>query len=230
MDATEQGKRAAAERAVALVEPGMLLGLGTGSTARHFIDGVARRLAAGELRGVRGVPSSDITARQATALGIPLIALPAGGVDLAVDGMDEVTATVDAIKGLGGALTREKIVASSARRFVLIGDERKRVDRLGERAPLPVEVLPFGLRRTLALLRDLGAEPDLRGGEAAPFTTDNGNHIAELHFTRAFDPEALAETLAALPGVVEHGLFLGMTERAFIAGSDGVTELLASTP
>ncbi|MEJ2293106.1 MAG: ribose-5-phosphate isomerase RpiA [Deinococcales bacterium] len=227
MESLERFKRDAAERALALVESGMLLGLGSGSTARHFIAGLGERLASGALTGVRGVPCSRESEEQAAALGIPLVDLPAGGLDLAVDGMDEVTPGLDAIKGLGGALAREKIVASSARRFVLIGDDRKRVSRLGERAPLPVEVLPFGLRRTRALLEGLGAQPALRGGEAEPYTTDNGNLIYDLTFPHGFAPGELAAALAALPGVVEHGLFLGMAERAFIAGEDGVHELVA---
>lgn len=226
MDPVERWKREAALRAVDLVEPGMLVGLGSGSTARHFIDDLGQRLASGALKGVRGVPSSRESEEQATALGIPLIDLPAEGLDLAVDGMDEVTPSLDVIKGLGGALTREKIVASSARRFVVIGDERKRVSRLGERSPVPVEVIAFGLRRTRALLRALGGEPQLRGGEDAPYTTDNGNVIFDLRFPGAFDAHALATALERLPGVVEHGLFLGMVERAFVAGDQGVTEML----
>ncbi len=227
MDPIERWKREAAERALDLVASGMLLGLGSGSTARHFIAGLGQRLAAGALKGIRGVPSSRESEEQAAALGIPLVDLPPEGLDLAVDGMDEVTPALDAIKGLGGALTREKIVASSARRFVLIGDERKRVSRLGERAPVPVEVVTFGVRRTRALLEGLGADPALRGGEADPFTTDNGNLIYDLSFPDGFDPSELAAALESLPGVVEHGLFLGMAERAVLAGEDGVRELVA---
>lgn len=227
MDPIERWKRAAAERALDLVTSGMLLGLGSGSTARHFIAGLGQRVASGALTGIRGVPSSRESEEQASALGIPLVDLPAGGLDLAVDGMDEVTTELDAIKGLGGALTREKIVASSARRFVLIGDERKRVARLGERAPVPVEVVAFGLHRTRALLEGLGAEPALRGGDADPFRTDNGNLIFDLWFADGFAPGDLAAALASLPGVVEHGLFLGMAERAVLAGQDGVHELVA---
>lgn len=225
MQTLERFKRDAAERALALVEPGMLLGLGSGSTARHFVAGLGARLASGALQRILAVPSSRESAQQAAALGIPLTELPAGGLDLAVDGMDEVTPELDAIKGLGGALTREKIVASSARRFVLIGDDRKRVTRLGERSPVPVEVVAFGLHRTRALLEGLGARPALRGGDDDPFVTDNGNVIFDLTFPDGFVPAELEPALAALPGVVEHGLFLGMAERAFLAGEDGVTTL-----
>ncbi len=225
MDPLERLKRDAAERALALIEPHMVLGLGSGSTARHFIAGLGARLAAGALGDVTAVPASRESERQAAELGIPLIDLPAGGVDLAVDGMDEVDPDLNAIKGLGGALTREKILASSARRFVLVGDRRKRVDRLGTRAPVPVEVIPFGWQRTRERLRALGGDPRLRGGEDEPYRTDNGNLILDLAMDAAFDPATLALALCQLPGVVEHGLFLGMAERAFIALESGVVEL-----
>lgn len=220
-------KRAAALRALALVESGMLVGLGTGSTARWLVVELGAALARGELTGVRGVATSLATERQAAGIGIPLVELPEGGVDLAVDGMDELTADLLAIKGLGGALTREKIVAASARRFVLIGDDSKRVSRLGEKAPLPVEVVPFGRQRTARLLSDLGGEPRLRlaGGEA--FVTDNGNVVYDVRFSAPFDPAEVASRLASMPGVVEHGLFLGMAERAFVASASGVDEVRA---
>jgi ribose 5-phosphate isomerase A len=227
MEPLERLKRAAAERALTLVEAGMLVGLGSGSTAHHFIAGLGARLAAGTLQHVRGVAPSRESEAQASALGIPLVELPPDGLDLAVDGMDEVSPNLDAIKGLGGALTREKIVASAARRFVLVGDERKRVGRLGERAPVPVEIIAFGWRRTRRRLRDLGGEPRLRGGEDDPYTTDNGNLILDLAFSDPFEPAALARELGELAGVVEHGLFLGMAERAFVAGPAGVAELRA---
>ncbi|HKI58669.1 MAG TPA: ribose-5-phosphate isomerase RpiA [Trueperaceae bacterium] len=225
MDPIERLKRDAARRALELVEPGMLVGLGSGSTAHHFIAGLGARLAAGALAGVRAVASSRESESQALELGIPLIDLPAGGIDLAVDGMDEVSPTLDAIKGLGGALTREKIVAAAARRFVLVGDGRKRVDRLGQRAPVPVEIIAFGWRHTRERLRALGADPRLRGGEADPYTTDNGNLILDLAMPGPFDPRTLADALCGVPGVVEHGLFLGMAERAFVAEAGGVAEL-----
>src|SRR5690606_35902823 len=144
----DQLKRASGLAAARLVEDDMLVGLGTGSTAEHFIKALAGRLRSGELRGVRGVPTSLATAELASAAGIELSELPAGGVDLAVDGMDELSPALDAIKGLGGALLREKIVAASASRFVLIGDGSKLVDSLGRLAPIPVEVVPFGRCRT----------------------------------------------------------------------------------
>ena len=228
LSSTDDGlKRAAAEAAVALVEDGMTLGLGTGSTARWFVAGVAARLREGTLARVRGVPTSEATARQAREEGIELVELPAAGVDLAVDGMDELAPSLDAIKGLGGALLREKVVAASARRFVLVGDESKLVSRLGEKAPVPVEVVPFGLARTVALLAGLGADARLRPGDGRPFVTDNGNHVVDCRFAGPFDPEELQAELAALPGVVEHGLFLGMADLAFVASAGGVRRLEA---
>ncbi|HZW28193.1 MAG TPA: ribose-5-phosphate isomerase RpiA [Trueperaceae bacterium] len=218
-------KRDAAAAALELVEDGMTLGLGTGSTAYWFVAGVAERLRSGALQRVRGVPTSEATARQAREAGIELVDLPAAGVDLAVDGMDELAPGLDAVKGLGGALLREKVVAASARAFVLIGDESKLVSRLGEKAPVPVEVVRFGLARTVRLLGALGGEAVVRERDGAPVVTDNGNLVVDLRFAGRFDPEELAAELSALPGVVEHGLFLGMADLAFVAGQGGVRRL-----
>src|SRR5690606_5673244 len=171
-------KRRAAQDAAALVESGMLLGLGTGSTATLFVSAVGERLASGKLKDIRAVPTSDATRRQAVSLNIPLIELPEGGLDLAVDGMDELTPKLDAIKGLGGALLREKIVAAAAARLVLIGDASKLVAHLGQRAALPVEVARFGWRRTARELSAL-AEATLRVAEGEPFVSDNGNFIVD---------------------------------------------------
>src|SRR5690606_6870125 len=153
--ANEDKKRAAAEAALELVRDGMTLGLGTGSTARWFVAGVGERVASGRLRDLACVPTSKATAEQATAAGLRLVELPTAGVDLAVDGMDELTPSLDAIKGLGGALLREKIVAAAAATFVLVGDDTKLVSRLGEKALVPVEVVPFGMRRTVEVLAGL---------------------------------------------------------------------------
>lgn len=223
----EAMKRAAALRALDLVESGMLLGLGTGSTAWWLVLELGERLKRGELKDIAGVATSRQTEDQAADLGIRLIGLPAGGVDLAIDGMDELTPDLQAIKGLGGALTREKIVAAAAKRFVLIGDDSKSVQHLGEKAPLPVEVVRFGEQRTAHLLADLGAEPHLRMRGGEPFLTDNGNVIYDLRFSAPFDATAVAAHLAAMPGVLEHGLFLGMAERAFVASATSVTEVVA---
>jgi ribose 5-phosphate isomerase A len=203
----------------------MLLGLGSGSTAEAFLAALGEALRAGELAGVRGVPTSRATERAARRLGIPLVDLPAAGVDLAVDGMDEVTASLDAVKGLGGALLREKVVAEAARRFVLIGDDEKRVERLGARAPLPVEVLGFGVARTAERLRALGLAPRLRGGETEPFLSDNGHPVLDCALPGDVDVDGLAVRLAAVPGVLGDGLFLGMADAAYLAGENGVARV-----
>lgn len=222
--ASEQ-KRAAALEALRFIPDGAVVGLGSGSTARYLVAELAARLASGELGAIRAVPTSRATEQQARELGIPLIELPAAGVDVAIDGMDEVDPQLRAIKGLGGALAREKIVAAGARRFVLIGDESKVVETLAERTPLPVEVLSFGWQRTARLLEELGLEPRLRRTEGALFRTDNGNPVLDCKVLQAVEPERLAAGIDALPGVVEHGLFLGLVERALIAGPGGVREL-----
>lgn len=226
MEQLEMRKREAALRALDLVTSGTTVGLGSGSTARYFVEGLGERLRDGALRDVNGVPTSDGTEALARRHGIPIAELGEHGVDIDVDGMDEVTPALDAVKGLGGAMAREKIVAAAARRFVLIGDDRKRVTRLGERSPVPVEALPFGVRRTGQRLRELGARPVLRLVGEQPYRTDNGNLVLDCHFDGPFDPAGLADALGALPGVVEHGLFLGMAARAFVATDTGVLELV----
>lgn len=225
MSAHEAEKREVANAAAQLVESGMVLGLGSGSTADLLTHALGAALARGELRDVVGVPTSGRTEALARSLGIALIELPPGGVDLAIDGMDEVTPTLDAVKGLGGALLREKVVAQSADRFVLIGDESKRVAHLGERSPIPVEVLPFGWRRSARRIEALGLRPALRGGEGDPFVSDNGNLVLDAHAAAPFDAEAVDRELLAIPGVLGHGLFLGTAVRALLAGPDGVVTL-----
>lgn len=218
-------KRAAAREAVALVRNGMRVGLGTGSTMSHFLDLLAERIGAEEIAGVVGVPTSVRTRDRARELGIPLGELhELAPLDLAVDGADEVDPSVELIKGLGGAMLREKIVASQARRFVIIADERKAVRRLGERCPVPVEVVPFAWKVHLPDLRELGAEPVLRVDESGePVRTDNGNLIIDCGFPGGMDdPRATDAHLLARPGVVGTGLFLGMASEAFLAGAGGV--------
>jgi len=215
-------KTAAARAALQEVRSGMLLGLGTGSTAHAFLLALAEALRDGTLRDVRGVATSRATERTARELGIPLADLPAVGVDLAIDGMDEVDEGLDAVKGLGGALLREKVVAESAARFVLIGDDGKAVGRLGERAPLPIEVLAFGVERTAARIEALGLDPRLRGGPTEPTLTDNGNPVLDAALPGGQDLHALARALDAIPGVLGHGLFLGMADAAYLADADGV--------
>lgn len=225
-DAATEYKRLAAEAALGLVESGMTLGLGTGSTAAFVISGLAERLQDGRLEDVSGVPTSEQTAEQARAAGIQLVGLTEAGVDLAIDGCDEVDAQLNLIKGLGGALTREKLVAIAARRFVIVADDSKRVSSLGELAPVPVEVLEFGLPATLARLSLLAEGLEMRRtptGDA--LVSDNGNLIVDLTPRAGFSPSELAEDLKSETGVVEHGLFLNMADLAILAGPEGITRL-----
>lgn len=202
----------------------MTLGLGTGSTVRFFLEALAEAIESGELHGIRGVATSLDTEDRCRRLGIPLIELEGGAsLDLAVDGADEVSPTLDLIKGLGGALLREKIVVQAARRFVVIADSAKEVGSLGERSPLPVEVVAFGWRGHLAYFRSLGAEPALREARGEPVRTDSGNLIVDLRFApRMPDPAALQIALRSRAGVVETGLFLGMADRAYVGTPNGV--------
>jgi ribose 5-phosphate isomerase A len=218
----ERLKRAAAERAVEFVESGMRLGLGTGSTARHVVDVLAERLKGGSLRGVEGVATSRATADQARALGVPLTSLDeATRLDVTIDGADEVDPALDLMKGLGGALLWEKIVASASDRLVIVVDEGKLVSRLGERAPVPVEVVPFGWRSHLAALRDAGAVPELRrNGGGEPFVSDGGHYIVDCRFDGGVpDPAAFEALLRGRIGIVGSGLFLGMATDVVVAGA-----------
>ncbi len=227
---TEDEKRAAAEAAIGEVRDGMRLGLGTGSTARYFIDLVGRRVAQG-LR-VTCVPTSEATAAQARSLGIPLSDLDMlDRLDLTVDGADECDSSLNLIKGGGGALLREKIVATASDRMVVIADSSKAVETLG-RFPLPVEVNRFGFGATRRVLVDIlvafGAEGGLRqrlDTAGAPFVTDGGHLILDASFGRISAPEALSDALLAVPGVVQHGLFLGICKLAYIAGPEGVRRI-----
>ena len=223
-------KRAAAERAAALATDGMRLGLGTGSTAAHFVTLLGERVRGG-LRIV-GVPTSEATRGQAEREGIPLTTLDeTPELDLTVDGADEIDDELHLIKGGGGALLREKIVAAASRRMIVIADGSKWVMRLG-RFPLPIEVVPFGLRATeravQAAVRKAGCDGELRlrrGAKGEPFVTDGGHYILDAHLGHIDDPRALAAALAAVPGVVEHGLFLGLATGAILATETGLVEL-----
>jgi len=226
----DQLKRAAAERALALVRDGMRVGLGTGSTAAHFVAALGDRVRAG--LAVVGVPTSEATRAQAEGEGIALATLDdVPELDLTVDGADELDDGLRLIKGGGGALLREKIVAAASRRMVVIADGSKRVERLG-RFPLPIEVIPFGLgatrRAVAAAVERAGAQGDLRLRSAAngkPFATDGGHFILDAHLGRIDAPEALAAALATIPGVVEHGLFLGLATGGILATDDGLIEV-----
>ncbi|HYM40362.1 MAG TPA: ribose-5-phosphate isomerase RpiA [Thermoplasmata archaeon] len=223
--AADERKRAAAEASVKFVKDGMVLGLGTGTTARHVLEVLARRVRDEGLR-ISGVPTSLATAEAAKLLGIPLTSLEEHPVlDLAIDGADEVDPRLDLIKGLGGALFREKIVAAAAKKFIVVVDDSKLVRRLGTKVPVPVEVHPFGWRATQARLESLGATVALRQAEAMPFRTDNGNHILDARFGPIRSPARLAASLDAIPGAVGHGLFLGMADLVLVASGKGVRTL-----
>ncbi len=220
-------KRRAAEASLKFVKSGMVLGLGTGSTARHVLEGIARMVAAGA--DLKGVPTSLATAEAAKLLGIPLTSLEEHPrIDVAIDGADEVDPKLNLIKGLGGALFREKIVASAAKKFVVVVDESKLVPRLGTKAPVPVEVHPFGWRTVSARLESLGAEVEMRRRDGESYRTDNGNHILDARFGPLKAPARLAADLDAIAGVVGHGLFLKLADIVVVGTAKGVRTLRAT--
>jgi len=214
---SDAARQTAAEAALGLVRDGMVMGLGTGSTMDFVLLGIAAR----GLR-ITGVPTSERTTIRARALGIALTDLEhVERLDLAIDGADEVAAgSLDLVKGLGGALLREKIVAAAAARFVIVADRAKLVDRLGSRVSVPVEVARFGHGATARRLAGLGTLPVLRGG-AEPFVSDNGNVIYDCAVTPLAEPAPFAAALAAIPGMLGHGLFLGMADDVFLADEAG---------
>jgi ribose 5-phosphate isomerase A len=226
MDAESQ-KRAAAARAVEFVRPGMRLGLGTGSTARHFVELVGERVRAG--LDIVAVPTSQATRADAERCGIALTTLDeTPELDLTVDGADEIAPDLSLIKGGGGALLREKIVAAASARMIVIADESKWVAALG-RFALPLEVAPFGFAATLravekaiAAVQGPGPLTLRQGKDGHAFVTDGGHWIIDAALGRIDDPQAMAHALAAVPGVMEHGLFIGLAQMAILAGPDGV--------
>jgi ribose 5-phosphate isomerase A len=217
-------KKIAAEKAVEQVESGMVLGLGTGSTTSYAVAQIGKLWQAGILTDIVGVPTSERTVVQAKKYNIPLAGLYEQPViDLVIDGADEVDPQLNLIKGLGGALLREKMVEAAAKRFIVVVDGRKPVEKLGTRGPLPVEVTQFGWNYQACWLENLGCIPNLRGGETQPFVTDNGNYIIDCTFPNGIDdPQELANTLRDRVGVVEHGLFLGMASEIIVAEADGL--------
>ena len=220
-------KRQAAGRALEQVRDGMKLGLGTGSTAKHFVELLGERVRAG--LKVIGVPTSEVTRADAERCGIPLMTLDdIDRLDLTVDGADEIDPALDAIKGGGGALLREKIVAAASDRMIVIADDTKWVKTLG-RFPLPVEVIPFGLSATRRAMEKAFSESGVSGqmmvrksGDGHAFVTDGGHWIIDAHLGQISDAPRLAGRLASIPGVVEHGLFIGLATTAILAGSEGI--------
>jgi ribose 5-phosphate isomerase A len=226
-------KQQAARKAVQQVRSGMVLGLGSGSTAAYFVDMLGDALRSGALHDIAGVPTSESTAERARDLGIPLTSLAELGraqsaplLDLVVDGADEVDPDLNLIKGLGRALLREKIIEIHTARLVVIVDESKLVSRLGQ-GPLPVEIVQFEAETHIRWLNTLGCRAELwREDDGQPIVTDNGNYLARCWFPGGIaDLQALAQTLAVRPGIVEHGLFLGMASVVIVAGRQGVRTL-----
>lgn len=217
-------KRLAAERAVEFIRPGMVVGLGSGSTSALAVRRLAALLESGALSGVVGVPTSRETETLARSLGVPLTTLEEHPVvELAIDGADEVDPDLCLIKGGGGALLREKIIAQASRRLIIAVDAGKLSPRLGTRWPVPVEVLTFGWRSQALFLEGLGARVTLRlGPEGEPYRTDQGNFILDCAFGPISRPAELAAKLEARAGLVEHGLFIGMTSELIVAGPEGV--------
>ena len=223
----EAQKRAAAARAVEFVRPGMRLGLGTGSTAKHFVDFLAERVRGG--LDVVAVPTSEATRAQAERLGIPLTTLDeTPELDLTIDGADEIAPDLTLIKGGGGALLREKIVAAASGRMLVIADQSKWVAVLG-RFPLPIEIAPFGAAATRRAVEAVtaaagcpGAAPIRKTANGHAFVTDGGHWLLDAQLQRIADPKTLAARLSAVPGVMEHGLFIGLAGTAIVAGPDGV--------
>jgi ribose 5-phosphate isomerase A len=219
-----QWKKAAAEEALKLVEDGMVLGLGTGSTAAFFVSALGRRIAEDGLR-ISAIPTSVQTETQAHSLRLPLTTLAQHAqIDLTIDGADEVErGTLYLIKGHGGALLREKIVAAASRRMVVIADETKLVERLGSLVSVPIEVVRFGWQATGRRLTELGGNPSLRlGSDKKPYVTDSGNYIMDCAFGPIEKPKEIAHDLDHVVGAVEHGLFLGYTQEVIVGGREGV--------
>ena len=227
MTLTDSEKAAAARKSLEYIKDGMVVGLGTGSTAKHFVELLGERVRAG--LNVIGVPTSETTRADALRCGIALTTLDdIDRLDLTVDGADEIDPALNVIKGGGGALLREKIVAAASDRMIVIADDSKWVEVLG-RFPLPMEVIPFGLAATQRAIRSAFAESGVSGQmvvrksrDGHVFVTDGGHWIVDAHLGRIVDAPRLAGLLAAIPGVVEHGLFVGLASVAMLAGPEGI--------
>jgi len=223
----EEAKRRVALEAVKHVEDGFVVGLGSGSTAAYVIQEIGRQMLQEGLR-VLGVPSSSQAMMLAVRSGVPLTTLDEySTLDLAIDGADQIDQKLNLIKGGGGALTREKIVASAAKQFVVVADETKLVEKLGTNCRLPVEVLPFALATATAGIKELGGKPLLREskGKVGAVVTDNGNYIVDVDFGPVDDAEELNHQLKLIPGVIETGLFIGMADLVYLGKADGIIRL-----
>ena len=222
-------KRQAALKAVEFIESGMILGLGSGSTAWFALEAIGKRIQDGQLKSIIGIPSSKQTERDAQKLGIPIGSLSDHPeIDLTIDGADEVDPDLNLIKGGGGALLREKILAQNSRRFVIVVDESKLSISLGVKKVVPVEVVSFGSYPVLKYLKTISADARLRLNEKnEPFETDQGNFIIDCKFLQITQPERLAKKLKEKAGIIEHGLFLGLATDVIVAGEEGVQHLVA---
>lgn len=234
MTRSREGKLSAAAFAAVddRVESGMIVGLGSGSTAGWAVRRIGERLGSGALRDVRGIPTSETTARLAEEVGIPLLGLSEARPEIVIDGADEIDPNLALIKGHGGALLREKIVAAAGDGLIIVADDSKLVDSLGRDA-LPVEVEPFGWESTFEALGSLGCEPTLRlrdGDPEHPFVTDGGHYTVDCRFRSMDDPAALETAIRAIPGALECGLFVGLAQAAFVAGDDETIVLQAPAP
>ncbi|MDH6426885.1 ribose 5-phosphate isomerase A [Paenibacillus sp. PastH-3] len=221
-------KQLAAEKAVEFVKDGMKIGLGTGSTAYWAINKLGERVSEG--LKITAVATSRASEEQARELGIPIVAFgDIDSLDLTIDGADELDSSLQLIKGGGGALLREKIVASNSTRMIVIADESKVVNTLGK-FPLPVEIVPFAWEWTVAKLAKLGCNPELRRSGEELYKTDNGNYIADCRFEVIESAPKLALTIQSIPGVVEHGLFIGIAAMAIVGKKDGSIEIIEAKP
>ena len=224
----EEAKRRASLKAVEHVKDGYVVGLGSGSTAAYAIKEIGRKLRAGELTDILGIPTSHQAAMVAVEAGVPLTTLyEHPDVDVAIDGADQIDPELNLIKGLGAALTREKVVAESARLFIVVADERKLVELLGGECPVPLEVLPFAVPRVLRELRKTALKAEVRHGtgKVGPIVTDNGNFIVDAYFDRIDNPEKLHTKLKIITGVVETGIFPGMAKIAYIGTEKNVKKM-----
>ena len=224
---TDTLKYQAAVAAVDEVADGMAVGLGTGSTVKHFIEELGARVRAG--MKITAIATSEQSDRLAREVGIPIVGFEQHKVlDVTVDGADEVSPELDLLKGLGGALVREKIVAKASRWVVIVVDDSKLVDHLGTRAPIPVEVIPIAATLVADALREIGGEPGLRLCDGAPFVSDNGNHMIDWRYGPLSEPASLEHQLKSMSGVVDSGIFAGLAHRVIVAGAEGLREMVRS--
>lgn len=231
MNQTEKLKAEAAQKAVEFINNGMIVGLGTGSTTRYAVDMLGEKVRSGQLQNIVGIPTSEATAKQAETWGIALgdlIDYPR--LDIAIDGADEVSPSLDLTKGWGGALVREKLVEMHAERLIIIVDESKLVQKLGTRGPLPIEVTPFAWQMQARWLeKTLKCTVNRREDGGKVYITDNQNYILHCHFTAGIDnPAGVSQMLAGRTGVVGHGLFLNMASDVLVAAKDGIRHLSAA--